>query len=102
MAASSFFSLMASASKFCHRTKQAETPAWCRTVICASSNTTLCGNNPIMRVLVVEDEKKTASFIRKALQAESFAVDVCHCGNDALAAVETAPFEVVVLDIMLP
>lgn len=30
-----------------------------------------------MRVLVVEDERKTASFIRKALQAEGFAVDVC-------------------------
>jgi len=34
-----------------------------------------------MRVLVVEDEKKTASFIRKALQAEGFAVDVCHNGK---------------------
>ena len=37
-----------------------------------------------MRVLVVEDEKKTASFIRKALQAESFAVDVSHDGTEAL------------------
>jgi DNA-binding response OmpR family regulator len=41
-----------------------------------------------MRVLVVEDEKKTASFVRKALQAESFAVDVCHNGDDALAAAQ--------------
>ena len=55
-----------------------------------------------MRVLVVEDEKKTASFIRKALQAESFAVDVCHNGNDALAAVSGTPFDALVLDIMLP
>ena len=39
-----------------------------------------------MRVLVVEDEKKTASFVRKALQGEGFAVDVCHRGDDALAA----------------
>ena len=39
-----------------------------------------------MRVLVVEDEKKTASFIRKALQDAGFAVDACHNGNDALAA----------------
>lgn len=54
-----------------------------------------------MRVLVVEDEKKTASFIRKALQAEGFAVDVCHNGDDALAAV-AAPFDGIVLDIMLP
>ena len=55
-----------------------------------------------MRVLVVEDEKKTASFVRKALQAEGFAVDVCHNGNDALAAAGATPFDVVVLDIMLP
>jgi len=55
-----------------------------------------------MRVLVVEDEKKTASFIRKALQAEGFAVDVCHNGDDALASACTTPFDVIVLDIMLP
>jgi DNA-binding response OmpR family regulator len=55
-----------------------------------------------MRILVVEDEKKTASFIRKALQAEGFAVDVCHNGNDGLAAARLTPFDAIVLDIMLP
>jgi len=55
-----------------------------------------------MRVLVVEDEKKTASFIRKALQAEGFAVDVCHNGDEGLAAAGTTPFDAIVLDIMLP
>jgi DNA-binding response OmpR family regulator len=55
-----------------------------------------------MRVLVVEDEKKTASFIRKALQNEGFAVDACHNGNDALAAAGATPFDAIVLDIMLP
>ena len=55
-----------------------------------------------MRVLVVEDEKKTASFIRKALQAEGFAVDVCHNGHDALAVAASTPFDGIVLDIMLP
>jgi len=55
-----------------------------------------------MRVLVVEDEKKTASFVRKALQAEGFAVDVLHDGEAVSPAVELSPFDVIVLDIMLP
>jgi DNA-binding response OmpR family regulator len=55
-----------------------------------------------MRILVVEDEKKTASFVRKALQAENFAVDVVHHGDDALAAALATPFDGIVLDIMLP
>ena len=55
-----------------------------------------------MRVLVVEDEKKTAAFVRKALQAEGFAADVCHNGDDALAAAAMTPFDAIVLDIMLP
>jgi DNA-binding response OmpR family regulator len=55
-----------------------------------------------MRVLVVEDERKTASFIRKALQAESFAVDVTANGNDALLMANATPFDAIVMDIMLP
>ena len=55
-----------------------------------------------MRILVVEDERKTASFVRKALQSESFAVDVVGNGDDALAAAMATPFDGIVLDIMLP
>jgi DNA-binding response OmpR family regulator len=55
-----------------------------------------------MRVLVVEDEKKTAAFVRKALQAEGFAVDVCHNGQEAWSAAYATPFDAIVLDIMLP
>jgi two-component system, OmpR family, response regulator len=57
---------------------------------------------PAMRVLVVEDERKTASFIRKALRTEGFAVDVCHDGEDALQLAASTPYDAMVLDIMLP
>jgi two-component system, OmpR family, response regulator len=53
-------------------------------------------------VLVIEDDRKTASFVRKALQGEGFAVDVCNNGDDALAATLATPFDALVLDIMLP
>ena len=55
-----------------------------------------------MRVLVVEDEKKTAAFIGKALQAEGFIVEISHNGNDGLLLATTNPFDAVILDIMLP
>ncbi len=54
-----------------------------------------------MRVLVVEDNKKTGNFIAKALRAESFAVDLLPDGDDALAAIGHTPFDAIVLDIML-
>lgn len=55
-----------------------------------------------MRVLVVEDEKKTASFIRRALQGEGFTVEVASRGDDGLALATTEVFDTIVLDIMLP
>ena len=55
-----------------------------------------------MRILVVEDERKTASFVRKALQDEGFAADVCSNGNEAIALAASTPFDAIILDIMLP
>ncbi len=55
-----------------------------------------------MRLLVVEDDRKTASFMRKALQAESFAVDVSGHGDEALSMACQTAFDVIILDIMLP
>lgn len=55
-----------------------------------------------MKVLVVEDEAKTAEFIRKALQEVGLAASVVGNGNAALAAVGAMDFDAVVLDVMLP
>jgi len=55
-----------------------------------------------MRVLVVEDQPKTASFIRKGLTAEGFAVDVAEDAETALPLVAGTAFDAIVLDIMLP
>ena len=55
-----------------------------------------------MRLLLVEDQKKIASFIRKSLQAEGFAVDVLFSGEGVVTAVCSGNFDVVILDIMLP
>lgn len=55
-----------------------------------------------MRVLVVEDNKKMAAFIGKALKEEGYAVNQLHDGDEALSTISTTPFDVVVLDIMLP
>lgn len=55
-----------------------------------------------MKILVVEDEKKIASFIRKGLEAQGFVVDVSHQGDEGFTLATTHPYDAVVLDIMLP
>lgn len=55
-----------------------------------------------MRILVVDDEKKIARFIRSGLQERGFAVDICHRGDEVIDLVNTTPYDGVVLDIMLP
>jgi DNA-binding response OmpR family regulator len=57
--------------------------------------------NKAVRMLVVEDDKKTGSFIAKAFKEEGFAVDVLRNGDEALAAIDATPFDAIVLDIML-
>jgi DNA-binding response OmpR family regulator len=56
-----------------------------------------------MRVLVVEDERKVASFIRQGLQEEGYAVEVAGDGESALdLSVQGPPYDLVILDVMLP
>ncbi len=55
-----------------------------------------------MKILVVEDEKKLAGFIRKGLEEQGYAVTVCHDGNSAHSLAGAESFDLIVLDIMLP
>ncbi|MCM2422816.1 response regulator transcription factor [Streptomyces sp. RKAG293] len=55
-----------------------------------------------MRVLVVDDERRLASVIRRGLEAEGYAVDVCHDGRHGLRMALQHPYQVIILDIMLP
>jgi DNA-binding response OmpR family regulator len=55
-----------------------------------------------MRILVVEDERKIATFVQKGLKEFGFAVDVIGRGDEALEIILDNPFDAVVLDIMLP
>ncbi|MDE2395724.1 MAG: heavy metal response regulator transcription factor [Burkholderiales bacterium] len=55
-----------------------------------------------MRILVVEDEPKTAAYIAKGLTEQSFAVDVAHDGVDGLHLATSEAYDLIVLDVMLP
>jgi two-component system, OmpR family, copper resistance phosphate regulon response regulator CusR len=55
-----------------------------------------------VKALVVEDEKKTAEYIRKGLSEHGFVVDVADNGEDGLHLAVTGDYAIVVLDIMMP
>jgi two-component system, OmpR family, response regulator len=55
-----------------------------------------------MRILVVEDELKMASLLRRGLVEEGHAVDVARTGDDALWMAPAAEYDAIVLDLMLP
>ena len=55
-----------------------------------------------MRILVVEDERKVASFVKKGLEEEGYAVDVAPDGERAIYFAETNDYDVIILDWMIP
>lgn len=55
-----------------------------------------------MNILIVEDEQRVADFIARGLKAEGFVVTVATSGEQALDFVKQQPFDVMVLDLMLP
>ncbi len=55
-----------------------------------------------MRILLVEDEKKVANFIRMGLAQEHYAVDVARDGQEGLQLAESVNYDLIILDLMLP
>src|SRR4029453_7125492 len=55
-----------------------------------------------MRILVIEDEKKTAAFLAKGLREASFAVNLARDGETGLELARTTKFDLLIVDIMLP
>jgi DNA-binding response OmpR family regulator len=58
--------------------------------------------NHAMRILIVEDDPKVASFVARGLREENFAVDCCASGDNAAWHLRTAAYDLVILDLMLP
>lgn len=55
-----------------------------------------------MRILIIEDEKKIADFIRRGLREEGYAVDVAYDGQEGHLLAKTNPYDLILLDLMLP
>lgn len=55
-----------------------------------------------MRILIIEDEHKIAQALKKALQQENYAVDVSYDGDDGYAMATTEPYDLMIIDWMIP
>ena len=55
-----------------------------------------------MRVLLVEDERKIATYVKRGLDEQGYAVDIAYNGREALEWAEMVQFDLIVLDILLP
>jgi len=55
-----------------------------------------------LRILLVEDEHRLSSVVRRGLEEESYAVDVAYDGREGLAMAESDEYDLLVLDVMLP
>lgn len=55
-----------------------------------------------MRILIVEDEKKTAAYLHKGLSEQGFVVDISQDGEDGLLLATTLDYDLIILDVMVP
>ena len=55
-----------------------------------------------MRVLLIEDKKKTAAFLAKGLREDDLTVEIAHDGESGLDLARTKKFNLIIVDVMLP
>lgn len=55
-----------------------------------------------MRILIVEDEKKTAAYLQKGLAESNFIADIAHDGEEGIHYAEQQQYDLIILDVMLP
>jgi DNA-binding response OmpR family regulator len=55
-----------------------------------------------MRVLVIEDDHKIANALKKALEQDKYAVDICYDGDDGYSMATTEPYDIAIIDRMIP
>src|SRR5262245_49522786 len=55
-----------------------------------------------VNVLIVEDERKLAAAIQQGLEGHQYSVQLAHTGEDAFYLATTQPFDLILLDVMLP
>src|SRR5258708_30079338 len=55
-----------------------------------------------MRVIIIEDEKKTGAFVRKGLSEQGMIVDIAEDGRSGLWLAQTGQYDMAIVDVMLP
>ncbi|NVN93526.1 MAG: response regulator, partial [Desulfuromonadales bacterium] len=55
-----------------------------------------------MKILVIEDEKKVAGFIKRGLEEDDYQVSIVHNGEEGLKQALTGEFSLAILDVMIP
>src|SRR3982074_744458 len=97
--------LRCSCSKYCEKSQWSEpnvnsVPRWLNAVHGAPRYERIMTG--AMRILLVEDERKVASFIARALRENTYAVDVAETGNQTLELGDEVSSDVSLLDVRLP
>ena len=84
------------------RPKRERQSARCSRGLAFRLSSDLAGKTVVVKLLLVEDDKRLAVSLRKGLVAEGHSVEIANDGEQGLWMAQSEPFDAIVLDIMLP